>query len=164
MKKTVIGIDLATEKGKTGLCILGRRAKTFVVRSDKEIMAIIGKLAPTIVAIDAPLTFPRKGHYRRCDKMVRNAGIPIFSFNLQPLAELAKRGIRLAKKLRTNGFLVIETYQYAVIRMNKEINKKVSTKDFATKDERDAYICALVARRYQQGKAKCFFGGGKIWY
>jgi len=48
--------------------------------------------------------------------------------------------------------------------MNSRTAKNVARKKFPNKHEKDAYICALVAKKFASGKAKFFSGGGKIWY
>ncbi|MEW5996298.1 MAG: hypothetical protein AB1657_01755 [Candidatus Micrarchaeota archaeon] len=57
----IVGIDLAgSEKGNTGLCIIeGRRMRTGVLHTDKEIIAELEREKPKIVGIDAPLSLPQ---------------------------------------------------------------------------------------------------------
>jgi len=165
------GIDLAIA-GKTGICILDNKAKQAKLISGKfsleEITEIVNGSGAKVVAIDAPLSMPPKGPYRECDRKVRKAGILIFSFHLPSLVKLAKAGIKLAAMLRKNKIKVIETYPYAVLKLNKsiarKITKQIARKKFKNKDERDAYVCALVAKNFFLGKARCFSGEGKIWY
>ncbi|MCL6500436.1 MAG: DUF429 domain-containing protein [Candidatus Pacearchaeota archaeon] len=158
------GIDLAVA-GKTGICILDKKAKLISRKlSIEEIAKIICGSGAKVVAIDAPLSLPHKNYYRECDRKVRKAGILIFSFHLPSLVELAKAGMKLAAILRKNKIKVIETYPHAVLKLNKDIAKKVTKTKFRNKDERDAYVCALVAKNFFLGKARCFSGGGKIWY
>ncbi len=162
-----IGLDLAgTEKGKTGFCFLNRKETTFILHTDKGIIELVREIRPKVIAIDAPLSMPKNDHYRGCDKKVRKAGILIFSFNFYPLKKLAERGIKLKRKIQNKikKCKIIETYPHAVLKMNKEIAKKVERKKFSNKDEKDAFVCALVARNFSLGTAKCFSGGGKIWY
>ena len=58
----VIGIDLGV--AKTGICVLNKEIKTYLVSTNKEIVEIVKKERPKIVAIDAPLCFPSKGRLR----------------------------------------------------------------------------------------------------
>jgi len=158
------GIDLAI-RGRTGICILNRKIKLISGNfSLKEIVKIIVSSKARVVAIDAPLSMPPSGPYRECDKKIRKAGILIFSFNLLSLKKLAKAGMKLASMLKKKKIKVIETYPHAVIKLNKSIAKKIIAKKFKNKDERDAYVCALVAKNFSLGKANCFSGGGRIWY
>lgn len=155
-----VGIDLAALENKpSGFCILNRKIKTFLVYSDKEILEKIKKISPRVIAVDAPLTIPKK-HYRKCDLLIRKKGIPIFSFNLPSLKKLAERAIRLKRKIKLP---VIETYPYAVLRLDKKVSI-LARKKFKTKHERDAFICALVAKKFFEKKASCFSGGGKIYF
>ncbi|MCS7134467.1 MAG: DUF429 domain-containing protein [Candidatus Pacearchaeota archaeon] len=153
-----IGIDLAaSQKRPSGFCILNKKAKTFLIYSNEEIICEVKKAKPKVIAIDAPLSIP-KGKYRKCDIEIIKAGIPIFSFRLPSLKKLAKRAINLKKKIR---FKIIETYPYAVLRLNKNI---LTGKKFKTKHEKDAFVCALVAKKFFEKKARCFSGGGKIYF
>lgn len=155
-----VGIDLAALENKpSGFCILNRKIKTFLVYSDREILKKIERICPKVIAIDAPLTIPKK-HYRKCDLLVRKKGIPIFSFNLPSLRKLAERAVRLKKKIK---YPVIETYPYAVIKLDKKVSI-LARKKFKTKHERDAFICALVAKKFFEKKASCFCGEGKIYF
>lgn len=167
----VIGIDLAAlETRPSGFCIKKKKEiKTKILYSDDEIINLAVKIKPAVIAIDAPLSLPKASHYRKCDMLIRKAGIPIFSFNLPSLKKLAKRGLALKKKLKKKlkakrgkkfKTAVIETYPYAVLKMRKPKIKR----RFRTKHEKDAFICALVAAAYLKKTAKKFSGGGTIWY
>jgi predicted RNase H-like nuclease (RuvC/YqgF family) len=59
----ILGIDLAgSEKRKTGICILNEKliAHSFFVFSDQEILNLIEKEKPDLIAIDAPLYLPNR--------------------------------------------------------------------------------------------------------
>lgn len=173
----VVGIDLAgSEKRETGFCILGENlnVKVFTVFSDKEILDLIKKINPKIIAIDAPLALPkgRKSlkqksgpHLRECDKELIKLKIKFFPITLGPMRKLTERGIRLRKILEKNGFKVIETYPggaqdiLKIPRKPKEKLvqglKKIGIKRIppkATKHELDAITCALVAKMYLDGE------------
>ena len=86
----IIGIDLAgSEKRKTGICVLNEKleANCFCVFKDKEILDLIEKERPDLIAIDAPLSLPKKRkslkrkskiHFRECDKELGNLELNFF--------------------------------------------------------------------------------------
>jgi len=118
----IVGIDLAGSfKRDTGICILNEKlfAKTMIVHTDKEIITLIDKVKPSLIAIDAPLSLPygRKSldeknniHFRECDKMLLRMGIKFFPITLGPMRMLTKRGIKLKNILESKGYRVIEVY------------------------------------------------------
>src|SRR5215467_8383854 len=120
-----LGIDLAASPRRpTGICrIRGRRVKTTNVYGDDELLAFIGNIKPTNIGIDAPLflplgrcclrndcTCPRDIHFRECDFELRRRGIRFFPMTLGPMRLLTARGMTLARKLRSMGHTVLETY------------------------------------------------------
>ncbi|MEW6722065.1 MAG: DUF429 domain-containing protein, partial [Candidatus Micrarchaeota archaeon] len=78
----ILSIDLAaSEKNTTGIAILkNKKIETLSLNSDGEILALVRKLRPRLIGMDAPLTVPagrkniddRSGpHFRECDLMLR---------------------------------------------------------------------------------------------
>jgi predicted nuclease with RNAse H fold len=136
----VIGIDLAgSERRNTGICILNENleAKCFVVHKDEEILDLIEKFKPDLIAIDAPLSLPKgrksldrreKIHFRECDKKLFEFGIKFFPITLGPMRMLTKRGIKLRKILEKKGYKVIEVYPGATQDILKIARKNVSLK------------------------------------
>ena len=136
----VIGIDLAgSERRNTGICILNENldAKCFVVHKDEEILDLIEKFKPDLIAIDAPLSLPKgrksldrreKIHFRECDKKLFELGIKFFPITLGPMRMLTKRGIKLRKILERKGYKVIEVYPGATQDILKIPRKSVSLK------------------------------------
>jgi len=117
----VIGIDLAgAARRPTGVCLLcGRRAETRLLFSDADILEAVLAVAPTLVAVDAPLHLPpgrrsmadRNGeHYRPCDLELRRRGIPFFPITLGPMRGLTERGIGLRRRLERKNVRVVEMY------------------------------------------------------
>jgi predicted nuclease with RNAse H fold len=117
----ILGIDLAgSEKRKTGICILNEKmeANCFCLFKDKEILDLIEKVKPDLIAIDAPLSLPRgrknlkkksKIHFRECDKELWKFGIKFFPITLGPMRKLTERGIKL-RKILEKKYKVIEVY------------------------------------------------------
>jgi len=117
----IVGIDLAgSEKRNTGICILDEKlnASCLTLNTDKEIIELIKKVEPKIIAIDAPLSLPigRKNlkkvgpHLRECDRILLKLKIKFFPLSLGPMRKLTHRGIKLKKKFERLGFRVIEVY------------------------------------------------------
>lgn len=174
----ILGIDLAgSEKRNTGYCILRDDGARFgILRSDKEIVSLVEKEKPDIVAIDAPLSLPEgrrrieeknEKHFRECDVMLREMGIKFFPITIGPMRMLTKRGIELKNKIRkvNKKIKIIEVFPgatydvYGVGRKNKEEivgwAKKfsVDVRNAKTQDELDAIACAITGKLYSQGKA-----------
>jgi len=175
----VLGIDLAgSEKRNTGICVFNDKleAKCFVVRKDIEILELVEKFKPKLIAIDAPLSLPKnrkslerkeKVHLRECDKQLLDLGIKFFPITLGPMRMLTKRGIRLRKILEKRGHKVIEVYPGATQDILKIPRKNVSLKKLMeglknlgikieeknlTHDELDAITAAYTGYLYLEGK------------
>jgi len=176
----VIGIDLAgSEKRNTGICILNENleAKCLVVHKDEEILDLIEKFKPDLIAIDAPLSLPkgRKSlerreeiHFRECDKKLFELGIKFFPITLGPMRMLTKRGIKLRRILEKKGYKVIEVYPGATQDILKIARKNVSLKKLReglerfgikieerelTHDELDAITAAFTGYLHLNGKS-----------
>lgn len=108
----VIGVDLAgKETNPTGLAVYSSgEFKTKLVKSDDKILRLCLDERPALVAIDAPLSFPKKGHLRRADSELIARGHRVLPPTLGGMKSLTQRGIQLAKKLRERGFEVIEIH------------------------------------------------------
>jgi predicted nuclease with RNAse H fold len=174
----ILGIDLAgSENRKTGVCLLDEklRAKTFSLFSDREILDLIFKEKPDLIAIDAPLSLPEgrkslkkrsKIHFRKCDRELWKLKIKFFPITLGPMRKLTERGIKL-RKILEKKFKVIEVYPGAtqdilkIPRKQKGLEKlkrglldlgiKISNKE-PNGDELDAITCAYTGLLYLQGK------------
>ncbi len=175
----VLGVDLAgSEKRNTGICIMDEKLNvlTFIVHTDEEILEVIKRVKPRIVAIDAPLTLPhgRKSlnrresiHLRECDRKLLEMGIKFFPITLGPMRKLTERGIKLKKKIENMGYKVIEVYPggaqdlLGIPRKSKGVKAlrdglvKLGIKGIeenATADELDAVTAAYVALLHLRGK------------
>jgi predicted nuclease with RNAse H fold len=134
----IVGIDLAgSERRNTGICVLSEKleAKCFVVHTDKEILEMVEKFKPKLIAIDAPLSLPKgrksldkreKIHFRECDRKLFELGIKFFPITLGPMRMLTKRGIKLRRVLEKKGYTVIEVYPGATQDILKIPRKSVS--------------------------------------
>jgi hypothetical protein len=180
----VLGIDLAgSKKRPTGICLMDGRLKINckTLFKDEEILDLIEKEKPNLIAIDAPLSLPsgrkdlRKpptkrsggGHFRECDRELFSLGIKFFPITLGPMRLLTKRGIKLKKALEKEGLEVIEVYPGAsqdllsIPRKGKGLKslssglKKLGIeglKKNLTADELDAVTAAHTGLLYLNGK------------
>jgi len=180
---SIVGLDLAgVETRPTGLCLLRQMtAQTSLVYTDTEIINMIQRCRPDIVAIDAPLSLPpgRKSieektptHLRECDKELLKRRIRFFPVTLGPMRRLTTRGIALRETLQAQGFKVIEVYpggaqdilhiprkQQGLAPLKGGLEKlgiEGLTEDLSD-HELDAVTCAYVGRLYLGGKA-CTYG------
>jgi predicted nuclease with RNAse H fold len=174
----ILGIDLAgSEKRKTGICILNEEleANCFYLFKDKEILDLIEKEKPDLIAIDAPLSLPKgrkslkrrsKIHFRKCDRELWSFGIKFFPITLGPMRKLTERGIKL-RKILEKKYKVIEVYpgatqdilkiprkQKGLKKLKKGLEKlgiKILKKNL-NGDELDAITSALTGFLYLRGK------------
>ncbi len=176
----ILGIDLAgSEKQKTGICILDEKleAQCFCLFKDKEILNLIEKIKPKLIAIDAPLTLPKgrktlkrksKIHFRECDRELFKLKIKFFPITLGPMRKLTERGIKLRKILEKN-YKVIEVFPGAtqdilkIPRKQKGLEKLKGgleklgikiLKENPNGDELDAITCAFTGWLYLKDKAR----------
>lgn len=186
----ILGIDLAgVEHRPSGACVLrGFRAETSLVFTDSEILELVQKTKPDLVAIDAPLTLPpgRKSmeertdrHLRPADEELRRRRIPFFPITIGPMRGLTVRGIELKRKIRRLGFRADEIYPGGaqdilhIPRAKRNLRglrrglEKLGIKGLrknASDHELDAATGALVGKLFLQGKAEVYgdFKSGAI--
>ena len=165
----VVGVDLAgSPKRITGVCAMRRDLSclTGVCWSDEEILGFISEASPEVVAIDAPLSFPREGSLRICDRRLLEMGVKLFPLSMKSMIMLTERGIRLKKRLEEDGYEVIEVYPGAtqdLLRIPRKSRGREKLKkaliDYGVKglrcdenlDELDAVTCAITAIKYLEG-------------
>ncbi len=153
----VMGIDLAgKEKNNTGVCVYFLKelnekpsTKTFCVHTDEEIVELVKKYNPEVIAIDAPLSFPRpeEGYFRKADRLLMERGFSVLSPLFKGMQVLVKRAVRLKDVLETWNIKVVETYPRAVQHIFS-LQKPKET----SQDEFDAFLCALSAKAYLIGR------------
>ena len=153
-----IGIDLtSSEKKPTAYALLDETASLRGLgfkRTDNDILGLVAGQNPAIVAIDAPLGFPKgmdcleescpcrsdwefKG--RRCEREVIDRGMSIYVTTKRTfIKQMVYRAIKLANDLKARGHLVIEVYPYAskVSLFGRPIPKKTSREGMAFLRER----------------------------
>jgi len=106
------GLDLSgSEERPSGWALLeGLRVRTRLLKSDSEILELTCRSGPELVAIDAPLTWPKEGYMRDVDRLMHKIGLPVLPPLFPAMRMLTARGIRLAKALRARGLRVIEVH------------------------------------------------------
>jgi predicted nuclease with RNAse H fold len=111
--KCVIGIDLAGSSRKpSGWALLkGKCVKAFLLYTDSEILENIVRNHPALIAIDAPLSLPKKGElFRKADREMIRKGYKVFPPNLPAMKKLALRAIRLNRLIEEKRYKVIEVH------------------------------------------------------
>ncbi len=120
--------------------------------------------------IDAPLSLPREGTLRECERLLLKMGIRLFPSGAPFFRKIVLRGMEIADELRKKGIEVFEVYPYAtrVIlniapgekKQRKEGLKKIADSlsrfvkvEGLTHDEVDAVIAALTVKMYYEGRA-----------
>jgi predicted nuclease with RNAse H fold len=111
--KSTIGIDLAgMSKNPTGWALLeGKTMKTSLIYTDKEILEIITRNQPSLIAIDAPLSLPRKEeHFRKADREMIKRGYRVFPPTLPAMKTLTLRAVKLNRLIEENAYKTIEVH------------------------------------------------------
>ncbi len=159
----ICGIDLAgKESHPTGVCILNDTAVFYTVYKDTEIVTLINESTPSVVAIDAPLSFNGE-HFRDCDRELRKH-YRILPLTFKGMQALTQRGMYLKSMIR---YPVIEVYPHA----SKDILGITCAEDLhaygikplpTTIHELDAAAAALTGKYFLQGKYKAYGKKDKI--
>ncbi len=146
------GIDLAAKvENDTGVCRLVEdgRYELHTVFEDEEIIDLVKN--SSVIAVDAPLTETEKP-FREAERELMNKFGPMLPLNTPGMKELRERAVRLKENLeRISKAVLIETYPRAVEKV-LNLNRKVVKIDFDNVHEYDAYLCALTAKKYDQGE------------
>lgn len=141
------GLDLAAKSsGSSGVAILENfRIMTETLHSDQEILKSLSEVK--MVAIDAPLSLPARGDFRKCDLEIRKlAGTLPISGAMKLLAE---RGISLKEELEKIGVKVIETFPRAVEKLMPEGYEYYGWNcNPKNEHEKDAALAAITAWFY----------------
>jgi histidinol phosphatase-like PHP family hydrolase/predicted nuclease with RNAse H fold/dephospho-CoA kinase len=178
----VVGIDLtSSEKKASGFAVLsGTAAETLTVLTDDEMVRRISEIKPSVISIDSPLSLPegrccfdkncecsKYGIMRQCELLLRHFGIGVYPCLIDSMVDLTARGMNLAKRLRSLGFEVIESYPGVaqdllhIPRKRKGLELLLNgMKNFGiegireniTHDEADAITSALVGYFYLDDK------------
>ncbi|KXB02845.1 hypothetical protein AKJ43_00280 [candidate division MSBL1 archaeon SCGC-AAA261D19] len=161
----VIGIDLAGRaENPSGLAILAvDKFKTKLVKSDNEIIGFCLSKSPEMVAIDAPLSFPKEGGLRKADAELIHRGYRVLPPILEGMKILTKRGIKISERFEQKNLKVIEIHPRTSGKILFKTDKRKSwisklerrgwcVDPDASKHEIDAAVGALTALLHLQHK------------
>jgi len=178
--KVIIGIDLAGKpKNPTGYALWkSKKVETSLIHTNEEILEGIAHSDPTIIAIDAPFSLPKKGILRIADgEMIRKA-YRVFPPCLPVMKTLTLRAMKLIKLMAKKGYKTIEVHPTSTrkaLNMPLKDWRKIQTtletiglegdlKLRALKShEIDAVTAALTAYLYTQNQAEAI-GDGEEGY
>jgi predicted nuclease with RNAse H fold len=110
--KVIIGIDLAGKpKNPTGWALWkSKKVETSLIHTNKEILESIAHRAPTVIAIDAPFSLPKKGILRIADREMIRRGYRVFPPCLPAMKTLTLRAMKLNKLMAKKGYKTIEVH------------------------------------------------------
>jgi predicted nuclease with RNAse H fold len=110
--KVIIGIDLAGKpKNLTGWALWkSKKVETSLLHTNEEILEGITHSDPTIIAIDAPFSLPKKGILRIADREMIRRGYRVFPPCLPAMKTLTLRAIKLNKLMVKKGYRTIEVH------------------------------------------------------
>jgi len=170
-ENVIIGIDLAEmEKNPTGWTLWKNKAiSTCHLYENQEILDYLTKFEPTLIAIDAPLSLPKRGTTRKADKEMYRHGYPVFPPRLPAMEKLTLRAIEITRQIKRKGLRIIEVHPTST---RKAL--KIPTKDWEkiqkiflhmglkgdletrvlTSHEIDAVTAALTGYLYLRGKTE----------
>ena len=156
----VAGLDLRARQDKpSGIAFFQGKRLIFIskVYGDEEILSLLEKYKPKIVAIDSPLSHSRG--FRRVDKKMIKMGYKVLPPGWPAMRKLVSRALRLRELLERKGIVVIETHPRSSLLssrcsigelMVREGLEQSLIRDLS-KDEIDALIAALTAYHYVIG-------------
>ncbi|MBS7643524.1 DUF429 domain-containing protein [Candidatus Bathyarchaeota archaeon] len=126
----IVGIDLSGDpRNLTGWALL--HDGIFEVKElyeDSEILSETVSVKPELVAIDAPLTFPKKGFMRVADQVMRWRGYQVLPPLFKGMKMLTQRAKSLTKSLEEAKITVIEVHPLSTrkaLRMSLHNSKRI---------------------------------------
>ena len=181
--KKIVGVDLSGRDGKaSGFCLIYNATITAVgeFKTLKYLLEYLLLLRPDIVAIDSPLGYPAEGPYRDCDLLLKKEGLSPLPLNMLGMQQLIRRAIIIVRNLeKKTRAICIETFPFGALRLlgfkRKPRNfherkkyfgiirtlfnlKSIVDANRLTKDEFDAFICAVAGYAFSIGKYKEYLG------
>ena len=111
-ENVIIGIDLAgVEKNPTGWALWKNKvSSTRHLYENQEILEHLTKFEPTLIAIDAPLSLPKKGVMRKADKEMTRRGYPVFPPRFPAMEKLTLRAMKITQQIKREGLHIIEVH------------------------------------------------------
>jgi len=111
-ENVIIGIDLAgVEKNPTGWALWKNKViSTCHLYENQEILEHLTKFEPTLIAVDAPLSLPKKGTMRKADREMYRHGYPVFPPRFPAMKKLTLRAIKIAQQIKREKLHIIEVH------------------------------------------------------
>ena len=108
----IIGLDLAgLNKNPSGIASLKRKnVQTKLTYTDEQIIEIIENNKPSLIAIDAPLSFPKSGFSRSADRQMIKHGYRVLPPNFPHMKELTQRAVKLNTLITQKKYRTIEVH------------------------------------------------------
>jgi len=167
----IIGIDLAAvAKNPTGWALWKNKViSTCHLYENQEILERLATVRPTLTAIDAPLSLPKKGTMRKADREMHRRGYPVFPPRFPAMEKLTLRAIEITRQIKRKELDVIEVHPASTrkaLKMPTKDWKKIQTifihmglegdpkTRVLTPHEIDAVTAALTGHLYLQGKTE----------
>ena len=157
----LIGIDLAAHQtNATGVATYeDGKIRTYTVYKDGDIVEIINRFKPEVVAIDAPLVVVQKP-FRSAEKEMQQLGYKLLPLNTPAMTDLAKRAYSLKYAIE-NITTVIECHPNSTKKALK-VNDIKALKNVRflnivkNEHEADAIFAVITALFYKEGSYDMF--------
>jgi len=167
----IIGIDLAgVEKNPTGWALWKNKViSTCHLYENQEILELLTKFEPTLIAIDAPVSLPKKGAMRKADKEMYSRGYPVFPPRFPAMEKLTLRAMKIIQQIEREELYIIEVHPTSTrkalkiptkdwekiqnIFLHMGLKGDLETRVLAS-HEIDAITAALTGYLYLQGKTE----------
>jgi len=170
-ERIVIGIDLsAVPKNPTGWALWKNKVISIGhLYNNEEILKHLTNFEPNLVAIDAPLSLPKKGAMRKADREMYRLGYPVFPPRFPAMEKLTLRAMKITQEITKDDLNVIEVHPTSTrkaLKMPAKDWKKIQNifvhmgleGDLKTRaltpHEVDAATAALTGYLYLQGKTE----------
>jgi hypothetical protein len=110
--ETIIGMDFAAKaENPTGWVLWqNKHVQTGLAYTNSEILARMARHKPSIVAIDAPLSLPKEGLFRKGDREMLRRGLRVFPPGFHAMRTLTLRAMKLDKLIAQEGYKTIEVH------------------------------------------------------
>ena len=111
-KSIIVGIDLAgIATNPTGWALLRNKAISIHhLYHDEEILKRSTDCRPQLIAVDAPLSLPKKDTMREADREMHKRGYPVLPPCLPAMKKLTLRAVSIVQEIKKRGFNVIEVH------------------------------------------------------
>ncbi|MFB0501326.1 MAG: DUF429 domain-containing protein [Candidatus Bathyarchaeia archaeon] len=111
-EKVIIGIDLAgVEKNPTGWVLWKNKViSTCYLYENQEILEHLTKFESTLIAVDAPLSLPKKGTMRKVDREMYKQGYPVFPPRFPVMEKLTLRAMKITQQIKREQLHIIEVH------------------------------------------------------